>query len=78
VSRETRHDVTKQSWPLEPKNTWRAIEISLTCTLEESKEHGVEACDTRSREIILVVGARGHEVSDWNFTGLDIGGIKGI
>jgi hypothetical protein len=63
---------------VEPEDTWRAIGISLTCTLEESKERGVETRDTRSHETILVVGARGHMASDWNFVDLHIGGVKGI
>jgi hypothetical protein len=50
----------------------------LTCTLEESKERGVETRDTRSRETILAIEARGHMASDWNFTDLHIGGVKGI
>jgi hypothetical protein len=40
------------------------IGISLTFTLEESKERGVETRDTRSREMILAVGARGHVAKD--------------
>jgi hypothetical protein len=45
---------------------------------QEGKERGVETHDTRSRETILAIGARGHVASDWNFIDLHIGGVKGI
>jgi hypothetical protein len=40
------------------KDTWRATRISLTCTLEESTEHGVGTRDMRYPEMIWVVGSR--------------------
>jgi hypothetical protein len=45
-------EVAKQSWPLEPEDTWRAIGISLTWTLEESKECDTGTRDMRSRDEI--------------------------
>jgi hypothetical protein len=50
-------EVAKQSWPLEPEDTWRAIGISLTCTLEESKGYDTGTRDMRSREMIWTVGS---------------------
>jgi hypothetical protein len=47
------HEVAKQSWPLKPEDTWRAIIISLTCSLEESKEY-----DRGTRDMIKVVHQR--------------------
>jgi hypothetical protein len=40
------------------KDTWRATRISLTCTLEESTEHGVGTRDMRYPEMIWAVGSR--------------------
>jgi hypothetical protein len=45
-------EVTKCSGPLEPEETWRAIGIFLTCTLEKSKERDTGTHDMRSCEMI--------------------------
>jgi hypothetical protein len=48
-------EVAKQSWSLELEDTWRAIGISLTWTLEESKEYDTRTRDMRSLEMIWTV-----------------------
>jgi hypothetical protein len=57
-----------ESGPLELEDTWRAIGISLTWELEESKVRVGGTCEMRIREIIWVVGSRGHVARDQHFT----------
>jgi hypothetical protein len=63
--------------PLDPEDMWKDIGISLNHKLEKSKVRVVGNRDMRSREIIWVVGSRGHVVRDQHFIDSCAGEVKG-